>query len=293
MKRKNLGFDIFIYSIGIVLASTTFLFGYTYLTIAGIDTIGKIVGALYALLLGDIAFWVWRSALHNDELTPRQRQWAGLLTICGFGLSLTFTLGHLALTTGLRDYVDVSAIDAGVYWVLIALTAVNALGVWRFQTNSTQNVLRSEIAESKADIIDDSITQAKQLLSQDKDALVTILSGQMRQSMLAQIGFTGNLKPIGNDVTVIEGHQQDDNKTAVPANSNQLPSKPKSSRYQLIVNDIPMAHGDEFESMKKSMGAIMETGVRGAYILDTITNERTVATDPKALTPSVNGSVKN
>jgi hypothetical protein len=221
-------FKFFVLILVGINAALTFSFGYTYLGAAfGTGVAADYGGAVYALIIFDVAYLVWFLVFSRDAESVGQRAAAGLLAGVSLLGSIIATLNQLALnsfglvdlsgyheTIGLLALIAMLAITAG-HIIGMAAYALMAPGEWQLQTaineaaeDASENGRVRQQVREKAKSIRESVTN--QALSQlearvqvDTDLLVHHMADRMRRQLLSEFGFTADVRPVGGDAPAL------------------------------------------------------------------------------------------
>lgn len=188
-------------------AALTFSFGYAYFGPAfGSSFMADYLAGFYALLIMDVAYLTWFWVYLSGSNGRYQRSLSFLMASVSLVASILATVNQLVV--GGFNLVDLSQYQDGVGTAslvsMVVLTAAHIISFAGFILFDPLQRVKTEAADSLSDVLEDAIQEAKTLVARDKDQLVADMSHQMREQVLLSLGYSRELKRIGNSETIVE-----------------------------------------------------------------------------------------
>lgn len=188
-------------------AALTFSFGFTYFGPAfGSSFLADYLAGFYALLIMDVAYLTWFWVYLSGSNGRYQRSLSFLMASVSLVASIMATINQLIV--GGFNLVDLSQYQNGVGTAslvsMVVLTAAHIISFAGFILFDPLQRVKTEAADSLSDVLEDAIQEAKTLVARDKDRLVADMSHQMREQVLLSLGYSRELKRIGDSDAVTE-----------------------------------------------------------------------------------------
>jgi len=201
IKWAFVGFGI---TVGIINALLTAVFSYTYLPAAFGQASGvfaQYAAAAYGLLIMDVAYVAWFYVYLRLAESKGQRDLAIAVSIVALLTSIMATVTQLV--TNSFGLVDLSAYQETVGVVsltlMIVVTALHIVAFASYTLLDPRERVKTEAAKIKAAVLENSLNQMRSRVDNDTDAVVDAFAGRIRKDVLRQLGFTPDLRFIGNE----------------------------------------------------------------------------------------------